>query len=153
VRQRYDFCCGYCGVSETSLGAEMTIDHFLPRIHGGDDTLDNLVYCCHACNEFKGDYWQTAPNLRLLHPLLNTVAEHYREQEDGTLEALTQRGANHLQLLHLNRETLIAHRFQKQFYATLELQYQEAQKRIAELEQTTQANQVTIGKEFGFSES
>ena len=65
VRVRYDFRCGYCGVSETNIGAEMTADHFLPRIHGGDDSLDNLVYCCHACNEFKSDYWTTEPDFPL----------------------------------------------------------------------------------------
>src|SRR5688572_8987337 len=103
VPLRYDFRCGYCGVRETNMGAKLTIDHFLPRVHGGEDSLDNLVYCCHACNEFKGDYWQTEPEARLLHPLLDDLTLHYREQDDGTLVALTERGANHLQVLHLNR--------------------------------------------------
>lgn len=84
-RLRYDFRCGYWCVNETNMGAEMTVDHFQPHVHGGDDSHDNLVYCCHACNEFKGDYWQVEPDLRLLHPLLDDLSLHYREQEDGTL--------------------------------------------------------------------
>ena len=60
---RYDFRCGYRGVSETNIGAEMTLDHFHPRVLGGENRLDNLIYCCHACNEFKGDYWQTEAEL------------------------------------------------------------------------------------------
>jgi hypothetical protein len=140
-RLRYDFRCGYCGVSETNLGAEMTVDHFQPRVHGGDDSHDNLVYCCHACNEFKGDYWQVEPDLRLLHPLLDDLTLHYREQADGTLLALTERGANHLQVLHLNRPELVAFRLEcneialiRQLNQTLRQQLQEAQQRTRHLE-------------------
>src|SRR5689334_21076024 len=107
VQRRYDFRCGYCGVRETDAGAKLTIDHFEPRALGGDDSLDNLVYSCHACNEFKGDYWQTEEDLRLLHPVLDDRTEHYQEQPDGTLTALTERGANHIVVLHLNRPELI----------------------------------------------
>ncbi|MBC7798099.1 MAG: HNH endonuclease, partial [Pyrinomonadaceae bacterium] len=52
----------------------MTVDHFLPRSLGGDDSLDNLIYCCHACNEFKGDYWQPNSPRRILHPLRDAIA-------------------------------------------------------------------------------
>lgn len=46
VRQRYEGRCGYCGVSEGETGGELTVDHFRPLCAGGDDTDDNLVYCC-----------------------------------------------------------------------------------------------------------
>jgi hypothetical protein len=141
VRGRYDFRYGYCGVSETNIGAEMTVDHFLPRIQGGDDSLDNLGYCCHACNQFKGDYWRTEPDMRLLHPPLDDLTLHYREQEDGTLFALTKRGANHLQTLHLNRPELIAFRLEqkaivlsRQLNQTLRQQLQESQQTTSRLE-------------------
>lgn len=117
VSHRYEFRCGYCGVHENDIGSELTVDHFQPRTYGGDDDLDNLVYCCHPCNEFKGDYWQTEPDLRLLHPLLDDMSEHIREHEDGTLIALTERGANHIQTLHLNRPRLIAHRLEREIHA------------------------------------
>ncbi len=123
------------------MGAEMTVDHFLPRNHGGDDSLDNLVYCCHACNEFKSDYWRLEPDLRLLHPLRDDLTLHYREQEDGTLVALTERGASHLQTLRLNRPELIAYRleqkaiaFSRQLNQTLRRQLQEAQQATGQLE-------------------
>lgn len=146
-RLRYDFRCGYCGVSETNMGAEMTVDHFRPRVHGGADGRDNLVYCCHACNEFKGDYWQVEPDLRLLHPLLDDLTLHYREQDDGTLLALTKRGANHLQTLRLNRPELIAFRLEqkeiallRQLNQTLRQQLQEAQQRTHHLETELERN-------------
>jgi hypothetical protein len=50
VRERYGRCCGYCGVSETETGGELTIDHFRPVSASGDDSADNLVYACFRCN-------------------------------------------------------------------------------------------------------
>ncbi|HLK59641.1 MAG TPA: HNH endonuclease signature motif containing protein [Chthonomonadaceae bacterium] len=137
VRVRFDFRCGYCGVSETNIGAEMTVDHFLPRIHGQDDSLDNLVYCCHACNEFKGDYWRTEPDLRLLHPLLDDLTLHWHEQDDGTLFALTERGANHLQILRLNRPELIAYRLEQKEILLLRQLNQKLRQQLQEAQQTT----------------
>jgi HNH endonuclease len=46
VRQRYQYRCGYCGVSETDTGGELTVDHYRPVTAGGDDSDDNLIYCC-----------------------------------------------------------------------------------------------------------
>lgn len=110
LRQRFHFCCGYCGVSERDAGAELTIDHYQPRSRGGLDDLENWVYCCHACNEFKGDYWQPSSPRRILHPLRDAIADHILEQADGTLRALTETGAFHLGRLHLNRLQLVAYR-------------------------------------------
>ena len=41
--------CAYCGK------AAATIDHVLPRSRGGADSWENLVACCLACNNTKGD--------------------------------------------------------------------------------------------------
>ncbi len=149
VQSHYDFRCGYCGVSQTDVGSDLTLDHFQPRAQGGDDRFDNLVYCCHPCNEFKHDYWRTEPELRLLHPLLDQTATHYREYDDGTLIALTERGTNHLRVLHLNRPELIAHRLRKRFYDAREFHYREVEDRIETLEKTLQSVLRQIGREFG----
>ena len=151
VRARYQFRCGYCGVSETHVGAKMTVDHFRPRSQDGDDSADNLVYSCHACNEFKGDYWRAEPNLQLLHPLLDTMAEHFREQDDYMLHALTERGANHIRILQLNREELVAHRREQQDIAAIRARCKDLENYIAELEQIEEANDATIGLVFGDS--
>jgi 5-methylcytosine-specific restriction endonuclease McrA len=37
----------------TSSGA--TIDHVIPKSKGGDDSMDNLVLACTACNGAKGN--------------------------------------------------------------------------------------------------
>src|SRR6266581_2254378 len=93
LRRRFQFRCGYCGVSERDVGAELTVDHFQPRSQGGLHESENWVYCCHACNEFKGDVWQPNSLQRILHPLRDELAAHLIEQEDGTLRALSATGA------------------------------------------------------------
>jgi len=146
VRVRYDFRCGYCGMTETNMGAEMTIDHFQPRAHGGTDDLDNLVYCCHPCNEFKGEYWQAEPDSRLLHPLFDNAVEHYREQDDGTLLALTERGANHIQVIHLNRVKQIARRLEQQEIAATRARCRNLEGIVAELQQRENKNRRRLNR-------
>jgi hypothetical protein len=118
VRQRYNFRCGYCEVSEVDTGGELTVDHFQPSSAGGDDSDQNLVYACFKCNQFKGDFVPTpeerARGLRLLHPGVDDIAAHLRQnQETGELEPLTETGRFHIDFLQLNRPALVAHRLKK----------------------------------------
>lgn len=90
IRRLYRYACGYCGITETDVGSEMTVDHFMPRTIGGSDELDNLVYACWKCNQFKHDFWPTADDLaherRILHPLLDDLALHlYTNEQTGQL--------------------------------------------------------------------
>lgn len=97
VRQRYHARCGYCSVHETEAGSALEVDHFQPRAAGGGDDLDNLIYCCPACNRLKGDFWPLSnpdtTTQRLLHPGRNDLTRHLREEPDGRLAALTATGA------------------------------------------------------------
>jgi hypothetical protein len=113
LRQRYQFRCGYCGTSEVEAGAELTVDHFHPRSRGGLHEPNNWVYCCHACNEFKGNLWRPDSPQRILHPLRDNLAQHIIEQPDGTLMGLTETGRFHVQRLHLNRVPLVARRLEQ----------------------------------------
>jgi hypothetical protein len=112
LRELYDFCCGYCGVSETDIGSELTRDHFQPTSQGGSDTLANYVYSCHACNEFKSDFWQedTTSTERVLHPLRDDLSQHISLDVNGLLLGLTETGNAHIAILHLNRPALVSHR-------------------------------------------
>ena len=56
VRERANYCCQYCGTSETETGGELTLDHFQPVSSGGTDDILNLIYCCFRCNIYKGEY-------------------------------------------------------------------------------------------------
>jgi hypothetical protein len=35
---------------------ELTIDHVVPRLKGGDSTENNLKCCCKDCNQLKGNF-------------------------------------------------------------------------------------------------
>lgn len=114
VRRRAGFACEYCRVTETEAGAELTIDHFLPVSKGGADTLDNLVYCCARCNEYKQDYSPETPSDPVLwNPRLEPASRHVVEAEDGLLYPLTAVGAFSIQRLRLNRPALVARRLKR----------------------------------------
>lgn len=131
VRQRYNFCCGYCGVSETDAGGDLTVDHFHPASAGGSDQIDNLVYACVRCNQYKGVLLPEATDMaqerRLLHPLRDTMRAHIREDEPTSrLAALTPTGAFHITSLRLNRPALIANRQRRHLVALLQARLEQA---------------------------
>jgi hypothetical protein len=105
-------------VSEDDTGGELTVDHHLPVVAGGDDSDDNLVYACFRCNLFKADYHPTDADREkghfLLHPLRDNVLDHIRlDENSGRLEPITETGRFHITLLHLNRPALIACRLRR----------------------------------------
>jgi 5-methylcytosine-specific restriction endonuclease McrA len=57
-----DGCCQMCGTED-----RLTVDHIVPRIHGGDDNPSNLQVLCSQCNSSKGgrlfDRPKTPPTL------------------------------------------------------------------------------------------
>ncbi|MCB0096314.1 MAG: HNH endonuclease [Caldilineaceae bacterium] len=119
VRRLYRYACGYCGVTEIDAGSELTVDHFMPRVAGGGDDLDNLVYACWKCNQYKHDFWPNEDDIsqqrRILHPLLDELNIHYRANEQtGHLEPLTETGQFHLTILRLNRPQLVKSRLSRQ---------------------------------------
>ena len=76
VRQRAHFACEFCGVTETDTGGELTIDHFQPHTKGGTDAPENLLYCCHRCNQYKADYWPIQVGAAA--PLCGTAGARHR---------------------------------------------------------------------------
>jgi HNH endonuclease len=119
VRRVFQHRCGYCGVEESAAGSELTVDHYHPRSAGGADELENLVYACHKCNQYKGDYWSStedeAAGQYVLHPHRHNLSTHIQEDRvTGELRPLTPTGEFHIRLLHLNRPPLVAHRLARQ---------------------------------------
>jgi 5-methylcytosine-specific restriction endonuclease McrA len=64
LRDRYT--CQFCG--RVLPAHELTLDHVIPRSRGGYTDWDNLVACCHRCNNLKGDRLPEEAGLRLLRP-------------------------------------------------------------------------------------
>jgi len=62
IHYRDDFTCQYCG----KKSKELTIDHIIPKSRGGDDSWENLVSCCKACNNKKGDKTPAEAGMKLL---------------------------------------------------------------------------------------
>jgi 5-methylcytosine-specific restriction endonuclease McrA len=55
--------CQYChrGGHQTTL----TLDHVVPRSRGGETSWENLVACCHECNNHKGNRTPEEAGFRL----------------------------------------------------------------------------------------
>lgn len=48
IKEKWNNECAYCGSSE-----KITIDHIIPHIKGGTNSIDNLISCCEKCNRDK----------------------------------------------------------------------------------------------------
>jgi 5-methylcytosine-specific restriction endonuclease McrA len=72
-------CCSYCGAVDN-----LTVDHLIPRLGGGPDEADNLVWACRSCNSSKRDSdmlaWMRSkgqfPSLLLLRRYVKMVARY-----------------------------------------------------------------------------
>ena len=49
------FACYWCDARVT-IGHNATLEHVVPRSHGGSNRMDNLVTACKPCNEARGDH-------------------------------------------------------------------------------------------------
>ncbi len=59
---RDQFTCQYCG----AVSKDLTIDHVVPRRHGGPTVWENLVCSCRRCNMKKGDKMLHQTSMKLL---------------------------------------------------------------------------------------
>ena len=55
--------CQYCGTVLPS--SELTLDHVIPRSRAGESAWENLVACCHPCNNRKGSRTPEEAGMRL----------------------------------------------------------------------------------------
>jgi len=151
VRRRYGYCCGYCGVAETDVGSDLTLDHFRPIAAGGDESDENLVYCCFKCNLYKGDFSPTPEDLqqgrRVLHPLRDSPASFFRENnQSGELEPLNETGRFHIQMLQLNRPALIEYRLRRGLVRLLNEKQKLLEIENAHLRETLEAQEEYISR-------
>ena len=62
IRDRHT--CQFCG--RVLPASELTLDHVIPRSQQGKSTWENLVACCHACNNRKGDRTPESSGMKLM---------------------------------------------------------------------------------------
>jgi len=61
---RDSYQCQYCG--QTQPTNKLSLDHVVPRSHGGQTTWENIVCCCLKCNGRKGGRTPTQARMKLL---------------------------------------------------------------------------------------
>ncbi|MBX9792353.1 MAG: HNH endonuclease [Pirellulales bacterium] len=100
--------CEYCRLPQAILSVRFHVEHVVPRIHGGTDSLENLALACPRCNCYKG------PNLTSRDPLTGNVTrlfdprrqnwqDHFRSIDDN-LVGITDVGHATIHLLRMNDE-------------------------------------------------
>jgi 5-methylcytosine-specific restriction endonuclease McrA len=62
MRDRYT--CQYC--LHTFPSSELTLDHVIPRSRAGETSWENLVTCCHPCNNRKGSRTPEEAGMKLV---------------------------------------------------------------------------------------
>jgi 5-methylcytosine-specific restriction endonuclease McrA len=63
IFKRDRYTCQYCGAQPGT--EELSIDHVVPRSHGGASTWDNCVLACITCNKNKADRTPDQAHMRL----------------------------------------------------------------------------------------
>jgi hypothetical protein len=69
--------CEYCHLPQSGHDERFSIDHVIPRKHGGDDALANLALSCLRCNLHKGT------NLTGIDPVSAAVVELFNPRRDA----------------------------------------------------------------------
>jgi len=59
VLLRDDYTCQYCG--DTPTHVQLTLDHVVPKSHGGKTTWKNVSTSCKPCNSRKGNNASIVP--------------------------------------------------------------------------------------------
>ena len=66
ILMRDKYTCQYC--HDVMPSGDLTLDHVVPRSRGGETTGENLVACCHPCNNRKGNRTPDEAGMKLQRP-------------------------------------------------------------------------------------
>jgi 5-methylcytosine-specific restriction endonuclease McrA len=64
IYQRDKYICQYCGVRCSA--DDLTFDHIIPQVQGGQATWENIVTACLSCNNRKGGRTPREAGMRLI---------------------------------------------------------------------------------------
>lgn len=105
--------CGYCLTSQQISGAQMHIEHIIPRSQGGTSDETNLWLACAWCNSYK---WakthavdpEMDEEVPLFNPRTQRWSDHFRWSDDGIrIIGLTPTGRATVLALRMNNEFIV----------------------------------------------
>ena len=114
VLERALDCCEYCLCQRRFSPAPFSIEHVIPRSHGGSSEAGNLALACQGCNNYKFTHMTgidpvSMEEVPLYNPRTDLWSEHFAWTEDFTeLIGLTACGRATILRLHLNRPEVVA---------------------------------------------
>ena len=99
--------CEYCRFRQDASFLSFEIDHVISEKHGGATAAENLALACVFCNSFKGtDLGSLDPATGRLtaffNPRTRAWDEHFRVEDDGTLQPHTPEGRVTVAILRMN---------------------------------------------------
>ena len=109
VRERAGNACEYCHLhQDDSPLAVLHVEHITPKMHGGQDDLENLALACIDCNLHKGPNLtgidaQTNRVTELFHPRRHRWEDHF-ERGGLYLVGKTAIGRTTIRVLNMNSE-------------------------------------------------
>ena len=115
VRERANYCCEYCRVSQSSQLARFHVDHVVATKHGGTDTVDNFCLACAKCNGYKGSNVAALDPLtraatKLYDPRQQNWDDHFTIYPDATLSGRTPEGRTTIFVLRMNDDERVIQR-------------------------------------------
>jgi hypothetical protein len=117
VRKRANFCCEYCQSLENFSPQTFSMEHVIPIILGGNNTLSNLALSCQTCNNHKYNKIEvfdkeTQQTIPLFNPRKDTWTEHFKWSDDfKNILSLTNIGRVTIKTLDINRPSLLNFRY------------------------------------------
>ena len=113
VEDRADGRCEYCKALRKYSPQPFVIEHIIPLVKGGPDSLENLALSCGGCNGHKYQKTKaldpvTGELAPLFHPRKDNWATHFEWNADcGQIIGITPTGRTTVRTLKLNRQELI----------------------------------------------
>ena len=77
---RDDYTCSYCGLKDLSCN-NLTLDHVLPKFHGGKTNFSNIVTACHSCNIEKSHWMRMTPKEKPKKPSYYELVNNRKKYE------------------------------------------------------------------------
>ena len=116
LMEKFHGNCAYCG-KKLHSNIDANIEHFRPKSIYPELEFEpsNLLLSCRECNVIKSNKFpiDESGSSILLNPNEDDLSKHIKQSKNGILEGISDRGKAMIEMLKLNRESLIEQRMLK----------------------------------------